>query len=95
MRDELPARVGKNENAVVNLDSGSGPGTHWVAFCKPGSDVFYYDSFGVYPPEELISYLGKKCCIQANCEQEQKFNDVICGQLCLDFLASINNKYGK
>lgn len=86
MRDELPQKVEKNESAVVNLDTGSGPGTHWVAYRKRDSDVFYYDSFGVSPPEELIKYFGKKCRVYTNCEQEQKFNDVICGQLCLAFL---------
>ena len=48
MRDSLP-RSGaiRNEAAIINLDSKSGVGTHWVAYRKHNSKVTYYDSFGV------------------------------------------------
>ena len=50
MRDSLP-RSGplRNEAAIINLDSKSGVGTHWVAYRKHYSKVPYYDSMVIYP----------------------------------------------
>lgn len=59
MRDSLPHSVHVNECAIINLDSISGPGTHWVCYKKLGSLVEYFDSFGnLRPPIELIKYWG-------------------------------------
>ena len=41
----------------LSLDSSSGDGTHWVMWFKKGKDKFYFDSFRVQPPSELITYL--------------------------------------
>lgn len=90
MRNSLPAKTQAFECAVVNLDKDSGPGTHWVAYIKRGNFVNYYDSFGVDPPSELIKYFGKKAVISYNYEQDQEFDQVICGHLCLLFLAREN-----
>jgi hypothetical protein len=89
MRDGLPFKVAKNESGIVNLDSSSGIGTHWVAYSKRGNMVQYYDSFGVAPPAEFIQYMGKNCVITYNYDQEQKIEQVICGHLCLKFLKNL------
>ena len=39
------------------FDSSSGDGTHWGFWFKKGKDKFYFDSYGVQPPSELIAYL--------------------------------------
>lgn len=86
MRDRLP-RSGplKNECGIVNLDSSTGSGTHWVAYYKKGNVIDYFDSFGnLQPPIELINYLGER--INYNYFQYQKFNSINCGHLCLSFL---------
>lgn len=90
MRTALPAKVQVCESAVVNLDKDSGPGTHWVCYNKKKNLISYYDSFGIEPPSELIEYFGKKAVISYNYEQDQKFDQVICGHLCLLFLAREN-----
>ena len=36
-----------NEYGILNLDSSSGDGTHWVMWFKKGKDKFYFDSYGV------------------------------------------------
>ncbi|KAK7605184.1 hypothetical protein V9T40_007042 [Parthenolecanium corni] len=77
----------KNECAVVNLDGSKGPGTHWVCYIKRGNFVTYYDSFGVQPPPELIKYFGNLVTIDYNSDQVQQVDQVICGHLCLIFLA--------
>lgn len=89
MRDGLPSKVLTNERAIVNLDSSSGKGTHWVCYSKKGNVVDYFDSFGVQPPTELINYFGKKAKIFYNSEQVQKVNQIICGHLCLEWLSGI------
>ena len=89
MRNALP-KTGprKNESAVVNLDDEKNSGTHWVAYKKAGNDVIYFDSFGnLRPPEELISYLKVKK-IMYNHKNYQKYDTVVCGHLCLQFLCN-------
>ena len=57
LRDTLPKKEKLNECGILNLDSSSGNGTHWVMWFKKGKDKFYFDSYGVQPPSELIAYL--------------------------------------
>ena len=83
MRNSLPKVPTLKECGVINLDSESGLGTHWVAYIrnKKNNTVKYFDSFGnLRPPSELISYLGKK--INYNYITEQNFDTFICGHLC-------------
>lgn len=89
MRKELPAKVHKYETGILNLDSGGGDGTHWVAFSKHDNKCLYYDSFGnLKPPKELVIYLNSAgpCLIRYNYQQQQKFTAVNCGHLVLKFL---------
>ena len=57
LRDTLPTKTKLNECGILNLDSSSGDGTHWVMWFKKGKDKFYFDSYGGQPPSELIVYL--------------------------------------
>lgn len=98
MRNELP-RSGPlvNESAVVNLDSSNGPGSHWVAYVKRKEITKYFDSYGnLPPPTELIHYLHKGRSptreVRYNYTRYQKYNTVICGHLCLQFLLSENER---
>ena len=47
---------------------------------SPG-DAFYFDSFGVQPPNELIEYFSSP--IFYNTEKIQPDGEVVCGHLCL------------
>ncbi|MVN25440.1 hypothetical protein GO639_09795 [Staphylococcus aureus] len=91
MRDRLPSSGPKqNETAIVNLDGISGPGTHWVAYKKCGKEVTYFDSFGDLPPPLELTRFFRKCSnvkIKYNYDRQQKFNTVLCGHLCLQFLS--------
>lgn len=89
MRDSLPRKIYTKERGIVNLDSNRGPGTHWVAYKKNGSQVIYFDSYGnLSPPLELLSYFNSNgpTHISYNYDVYQKFNTVNCGHLCLRFL---------
>ena len=70
LRDTLPTKTKLNECGILNLDSSSGVGTHWVMRFKKGKEKFYFDSYGVQPPSELIAYL--KSPIFYNSERVQQ-----------------------
>ena len=57
LRDTLPKKAKLNECGILNLDSSSNDGTHWVMWFKKGKEKFCFDSHGVQPPDELIAYL--------------------------------------
>ena len=54
LRDTLPTKPKLNECGILNLDSSSGDGTYWVMWFKKGKSKFYFDSYGVQPPTELL-----------------------------------------
>lgn len=88
MRDTLPKKPWSNECGIINLDTFSGEGTHWVCYYKKNDTVEYFDSFGnLKPPKEFVNYL-KNCKIKYNRDRLQDYDSDICGKLCLEFLAS-------
>ena len=88
MKNKLPSTGPQyQECAIVNLDDDTGPGTHWVAYKKRGSNVIYFDSFGdLQPPLELFEYLNVDN-IKYNHEKYQSYDTFNCGHLCLKFLS--------
>jgi hypothetical protein len=89
MDDNLPKRVHKMETGIVNVDNTDGPGTHWTAYKKNGSNVLYFNSFGnLRPTEHVVKYFNSNgpCTIQYNHDAYQTYNSVNCGHLCLSFL---------
>ena len=73
--------MGYNEiPSILNLNSSSGDGTHWVMWFKKGKDKFYLDSNGVLPPSGMIAYL--KSSIFYNSERVQQNGEMFCGHLC-------------
>ena len=66
-----------NEYGILNLNSSSGDGTHWVVWFKKSKDKFYFDSYGVQPPSELTAY--QKSPIFYSSERVQQNGEVFCG----------------
>ena len=87
-RDTLPTKTKLNECRILNIDSYYGGGTHWVMWFKKGKDKYYFDSYGVQPPSELIAYL--KSPIFYNSERVQQNGEVFCGHLCLFALKQLS-----
>jgi hypothetical protein len=58
MKDELKSlKPPKNGNYIVNLESSTnGNGSHWLALLIRDKKCFYCDSFGVLPPQEIITF---------------------------------------
>ena len=88
LRDILPTKTNWYECGILNLDSSSGDGTHWVMWFKKSKEKFYFDSFGVQPPSELIAYL--KSPIFYNSERVQQNGEMFCGHLCLFALKQLS-----
>ena len=88
-RDALPKRPWKREAGILNLDDFMGEGTHWVGWYKNGKQKNYFDSFGLHPPSELVSYLGPG--IRYNTERVQRPQDVICGHLTLHVIKRLSS----
>ena len=91
MRNELKKSL-KNECGILNLDSSKNEGTHWVCWIKNEDEKYYFDSFGIQPPTEIIKYL--KSPIMYNTYQIQQYNDSNCGEWCLHVLNEYYN-HGK
>ena len=70
LRDTLPKKARLNECGILNLDSSPGDGTHWVMWFKKCKDKFYFDSYGVQSPSELIANI--KLPIFYNSERVQQ-----------------------
>jgi len=91
LRDTLPKKPNQNECAILNLDDTSGDGTHWVAWFKRGDKKWYFDSFGLPPPNELNNYLGD---VFYPTEQIQPRQEVFCGHLFLFVLKEMQKGNG-
>jgi len=93
MRNALPiSGARRNESSIVNLNDARGSGTHWVAYAMRDNHVIYFDNFGnLRPPKELMRYIGNGVTkIEYNRTPYQTYNQSICGQLCLQFLRTID-----
>jgi hypothetical protein len=84
LRDELPKQPKRVECGILNLGNSQGNGTHWTAWIKNNQRKYYFDSYGLTPPQELVSYLNKP--VYYNSERVQTDGEVFCGHLCLYIL---------
>ena len=57
MKDELKNMKPINTNYIINLESSTmGNGTHWMGLKIEDKNCVYYDSYGMLPPEEIITF---------------------------------------
>lgn len=88
----------KNGNYIINMeDSDKGSGTHWVALKVYDKQAFYFNTFGLPPPLEVIYFVnnGKEPKslrreLYINGKQIQNIAGAYCGQYCIDFLRYMN-----
>ena len=81
MRDTLPPTPQRIECGILNHDSCEGPGTHWTCWFKRGPVKYYFDSYGLPPPAEMVSYLRPD--IRYSTDELQQRGSVVCGHFCL------------
>ena len=71
MRDQLNFTPLRNECGILNLNTNSQSGSHWVCWFKHGDEKYYFDSFGVIAPREIVEYL-KPPIIYSTCQIQGK-----------------------
>jgi len=72
-------------NTVYNLNGQS----HWTAMVKDGNDYYYFDSYGVVPPqllEDMIMQGLNDGFYLYNTKEIQAINSSSCGFYCVAFL---------
>lgn len=77
----------KGSSYIINLDDSFGGGTHWVSIFFGDNHIYYFDSFGITPPEDVVKLsekIGKEFCYSS--EQYQDFNSVLCGYYGMYFI---------
>ena len=57
MRDTLPRQPYSVEGGIVNLNTSSQYGSHWVCYYRNKTNRIYFDSFGQINPMEIQRYL--------------------------------------
>lgn len=87
-------------NTIYNLNGQS----HWTAMVKDGNDYFYFDSYGVVPPQMLEDMIlchttgldgeqhGFYCY---NTKEIQAINSSSCGYYCCAFLKWMDKQKNK
>jgi hypothetical protein len=92
MRNELKGKASPNESLILNLDDSDGNGTHWTSLFVKGKTSYYFDSFGLPPPKEVINYCpnnnnrsAQRALVERyyNTFKIQKPEEVICGHYCI------------
>jgi len=88
MKDQFPNK--KIKNIIVNLESSfQGRGTHWTCLLQRNNNYFYFDPFGITPPQEVYSYMvdqPQHKSIGHNSYDIQNMSSENCGFYCLGIL---------
>lgn len=95
MRDELTSyKMNNDECLVLNIDISTGKGIHWMCLFSKNDVSYYFDSYGLPPPIEVLQY-----CINRERYYNQypiQFDDkveILCGHYCVYVLYKLYNGF--
>ena len=93
--DELPYFPQRlPASLIVNTDTSTGSGSHWVALVLEKNKCFYFDSFGVPIVEDhIFKFLGshyKVATFSDVCIQHIKSDK--CGEFCILFVKHVKSQ---
>ena len=95
MKDELQNSDLKQGCYIINLQNHDENGSHWTAFIKDKNDIYYYDSFGVVPPQNLYDiFIIDSTALYYNTSDDQNFDSTSCGWWSISFLYYMTNTKG-
>ena len=90
----------KNGNFIVNMQSSHDcithkwqSGSHWLGIVALKNIVYFSDSFGFPPPQEVLKFIGKRPYIYNN-KQIQNITSHSCGMYALCFIFWMNHLHG-
>ena len=85
--------------AMVNLQKRSQSSSHWTKFYRKNNEIYYFDCFGVQPPDRVVRFLKTKSqyvnnvpVIKACSIAVQADNSNECGSLCINVLYQLSKK---
>lgn len=87
--DLLPNKIKNQESGIINFQSSTEPGSHWVCYYNNPNNKYveYFDSYGLPPPEKIKHYLKtSEKLIQWNSTQYQMNNSAACGYYCINYI---------
>lgn len=86
--DMLPSYLSDNTGFIVNTQSHTLPGEHWLAVFKRYGKIYAYDPIGIYYPSFLVTYLQKLCPSGVNYNKKtiQQMDTNTCGQHCIEWM---------
>ncbi len=92
-KDVIPSHLAKKKKGamIINMGNSGGGGTHWVALLLNKNSTIYFDSFGVVPSEEVLSFIRKRtqallCPAFYVDRQLQHLKASSCGWYCIYFI---------
>lgn len=103
-KDKLPNRKYKSFNGIINLDSsspydGNPSGSHWTALIIKNRHAFYYDSFGIIYPQEVLNFCKFQNVkhLAYSTKEIQNIDDQHCGYFCIGLLqyVKLHTKHDK
>lgn len=77
---------------AVNLDRVTGNGTHWTGMAIQHKNIYYFDSYGVAPPQEIVDLKRHGYRIYYNSTQYQKPTETNCGDWVIKFIRGMHKK---
>lgn len=91
MRDNVLNDLNDLDGLIVNLQTSSESGSHWIMMSQKHS--VYYDSYGLPPILEAFEYLGhfEFTSVQTQPMETLNKTSAICGQLCLWVLKKLED----
>ncbi len=94
MKDEIPNDL-KEGNYIINLQNSYENGSHWTCFIKDKNNIFFYDSFGVVPCQNIYDIsLKNNLNLFYIDKYDQNIDATSCGWWCISFLYFMNNTRG-
>ena len=89
-RDEAK-KLKNGQCLVLNLDGVLGSGTHWVGYYRKNDSIYYFDSFGLPPPQDVIDQYRDCCRMFYSSNEIQKMKSIKCGYYVIMFLDEVHN----
>ena len=84
--DTLPKLSKARPYAIVNVDTSTQPGSHWVACCFIPGGILVYDSFGRKTKSLMKNIYKKYKTTDTDYDREQKISEKNCGSRCIAWL---------
>ena len=86
-RDRTVSHNHKLAIFIYNLEPSYMSGSHWIATYVKDNVINYFDSFGMYPFQEIVDHAKKKNLTLLHQNQQiQNLYSSTCGYFCLYFL---------